>query len=235
MNADTAAILSAIATVASCIATIVLAALTAKYVRLTRELVEEARNAKQPTLFVDVEFDSAEMKFVVGNSGSAAALDIVFQIKDPIPWRTPVGIPSGLNAVSAVKNGIRYLAPGRALKYSAGFLPQDTSMFADGDVIEIDVAYGSDNGRRHNRNIAIDLKSYENVLLESFLDPQREVAKAIRDSSSARSTNSVSSQIVARYTKRNCPSCGEQISRSAKKCPHCHESIAVENSDSRTE
>jgi ssDNA-binding Zn-finger/Zn-ribbon topoisomerase 1 len=61
--------------------------------------------------------------------------------------------------------------------------------------------------------------------LESFQDPEREVARAIRDSESSRSSKDTMKSMVDRMGKRNCPACRELISRKAMKCPRCRHVI----------
>ena len=222
---DTASILSAVGAVASAIATIVLVGLTGRYVKLTHALVEESRQAKYPNVFVDVEFDEIDVKFLVGNSGTTPALDIHFDVKDQVPWRKIGNHPSGITAIVAVQKGISYLAPGRTLKFSAGYIEHDPKFFAEGSSIDITLEFRTEDGAELRRQFTIDLQSYAGILFETFRDPQREVAQAIRDSEhSHRSDESVTSQIHNMF-KKVCPFCGELVASKARKCPHCHEAI----------
>lgn len=68
-----------IGSITSAIATIVLAVLTGRYVHLTNALVEEAKASKHPNVFVDIEFDSYEVRFIVGNSGSTPCEECAVQ------------------------------------------------------------------------------------------------------------------------------------------------------------
>jgi hypothetical protein len=221
---DTAALLSAIGAIASAIATIVLVGLTGKYVKLTHALVEESRQSKYPNVFVDIEFDQRDVKFLVGNSGSTPALDIRFDIKDQVPWRKIGGRSSGIDSISAVKTGISYLAPGRTLKFNAGYIDNDPKFFAEGSSIEITLAFKNEAGIELHREFTIDLQSYSGILFETFLDPQREVARAIRDSERDRRSSETGNRMHNLF-KKSCPSCGEMVASKATKCPHCHEGI----------
>ena len=109
---DLATLAGVIGSVASAVATIVLAVLTGRYVRLTKALVEEAKASKHPNVFVDIEFNSYEVRFIVGNSGSTPARNVRFKVTDNVPWRKIGDVESGLESVSAIKTGISYLAPG---------------------------------------------------------------------------------------------------------------------------
>jgi len=222
---DIASTLSAVGAIASAIATIVLAGLTWKYVKFTHALVEESRQTKYPNVFVDIEFDDMDVKFLVGNAGATPALAISFNVRDQVPWRKIGDHPSGITSIVAVQKGISYLAPGRTLKFNAGYVEYDQNFFAEGSSIDIILDFKTEEGIQLHRQFTIDLQSYSGILFESFLDPQREVAKAIRDSErNRRSDESITSHIHNMF-KKSCPSCGELVSSKAVKCPHCHEVV----------
>ena len=228
---DTAAIVSLIGSTASALATVVLVVLTGKYVRLTHALVEETRSAKFPNVFVDIEFDSSRVKFIVGNAGTSSAVNVSFSIKDSVPWRQLGEHRTGLSALPIVQDGISYLAPGRVLKFEAGYIDRNADFFASGSTIEVGLTFETETGKAVSRQFSIDLRSYTGVLFESFADPEREVAQAIRDAEFKRSSGDPMRSVFSRIGKKSCPSCGEQISSSAKKCPKCHEFVPPESSD----
>ncbi|MDV6343145.1 zinc ribbon domain-containing protein [Nitrosomonas sp. Is37] len=222
---DIAAILSAVGAVASAVATIVLVGLTGKYVKLTHSLVEESRQAKYPNVFVDIEFDGIDVKFLVGNSGTTPALDIRFDVKDQVPWRKIGDRASGITAITAVQKGISYLAPGRTLKFSAGYVDHDPKFYAEGSTIDVTLAFKTEAGAELHREFTIDFQSYSGILFETFRDPQREVARAIRDSEHDRRSDESITGWMRNMLKKKCPSCGELVASKAIKCPHCHEVI----------
>ncbi|MDP3512808.1 MAG: hypothetical protein Q8S20_08660 [Sulfuritalea sp.] len=227
---DIAAVVGVVGSVASAIATIILAVLTGRYVRLTNSLVEEAKAAKFPNVYVDIEFDSFEVRFIVGNAGSMPATNIRFQVTDNVPWRKMEKFESGFESVSAIRSGISYLAPGRILKYNAGFVDRDPAFFSDTSSIEILLTFETDSGVTVKREFAIELRAYSGVLLESFTHPEREVAKAIRDAESHRASRETTKTIFTGRKKR-CTFCGESISIVAKKCPHCLEFLPEQETD----
>jgi len=222
---DYTAILSAIGAVASAVATIVLVVLTGKYVRLTHELVQESKQAKYPNVFVDIEFDEMDVKFIVGNTGSTPAQNIRFTIFDQVPWRKLDNHPTGINAITAVQSGISYLAPGRTLKFHAGYVERDPGFFADASTIDVAVTFEADADSKFTRQFSIELKSYTGILYESFRDPQREVAKAIRDGARDRQSDESLGKRMQSMFKKPCPTCRELVSPKAKKCPHCQSFI----------
>lgn len=223
---DIGIVLAAISSVASAIATVVLAVLTGRYVRLTHALVEEARVAKYPNVFIDLEFEWSEVKLSIGNSGNAPAKSIRFEIVDRVPWRKMQGYAAGLEDLSVVKNGISYLAPGRTLKFVAGLVDRSNDFFSSNSTIEVGLTFQTETGVELRRHFTIDLQTYANVLLESFGDPQREVARAIRDAERGRSSEARRSRSPLLGTMARCPTCCESVMQSARKCPHCHEPIA---------
>ena len=178
---DIASTLSAVGAIASAIATIVLAGLTWKYVKFTHALVEESRQTKYPNVFVDIEFDDMDVKFLVGNAGATPALAISFNVRDQVPWRKIGDHPSGITSIVAVQKGISYLAPGRTLKFNAGYVEYDQNFFAEGSSIDIILDFKTEEGIQLHLQFTIDLQSYSGILVESFLDPELRVAKANRD------------------------------------------------------
>lgn len=216
------------ASVVTAIATIVLAVLTGFYVRLTYALVKEAKLAKFPNVYVDIEIRDEYISFIVGNAGSTPARNIRFKVKDNFPWHGTKGFESGIESISAVKDGISYLAPGRILKYDAGFISRDPSSFTEGNNIEIHLTFETELGTVQKREFSIELRSYHRVLLESFTHPEREIAMAIRDVNRNRSFHESLTQRFMHSAKKVCPICGENIPSKAKKCPRCLEFLPAE-------
>ncbi len=54
-----------------------------------------------------------DLKFLMGNAGESAAIDIHFDVNPSVPWHSNGDHPTGINSIEAVKNGISYLALGR--------------------------------------------------------------------------------------------------------------------------
>lgn len=92
------------------VATEVLVALTARYVRLTHEVVKQARAAREPLASVDIEVGTAEARFLVGNSGHGGAHNLRFEVEEHIRWTWQPQGPSGISSLSPILNGIMYLA-----------------------------------------------------------------------------------------------------------------------------
>jgi hypothetical protein len=228
------AVLSAVASTASALTSIFLVRLTARYVRLTHALVEEAKANKMPNVYVDLEFGSGGVKFVVGNSGSAPAMNIAFSIVDNIPWRTIGERTKSIGTLQVVKNGISYLAPQRTLKYMAGCLEHGIQDFRESSYLEIMLTYTSEEGRIFRREFDIFLSQYSNVLFESFSDPSLEIAHAIKETERERRSHSSFQEMLRGQgvrSKKTCPICDSSINAAAKKCPECLEFIPVEKDE----
>jgi hypothetical protein len=229
---------SASASIASAFTSILLVKLTARYVRLTHALVEEAKANKMPNVFVDLEFGSDGVKFVVGNSGSAPAANIAFSIIDNISWRTIGEREESIGTLQVVKDGISYLAPQRTLKYMAGRLERGRQAFRESSRLEIVLTYASEEGRTFRREFVIFLSQYSNVLFESFSDPSLEIARAIKETERNRQSHErmrvLQGQFDLSQVKKTCPICCSSINVAAKKCPTCLEFIPVEKDEDQS-
>lgn len=223
---DAASAISALGSLASAIATVILAVLTAKYVRLTNSLVDEAKTAKLPNVYVDLEIDDFDVKLVIGNSGQSAAQDIRFEVKDAVPWRKMGDHHTGVAALAPIRDGLSYLAPGRVLKYHAGVAGADAEFFAVGSTMDFRITFKSDAGTEQERQFTIELHSYSGILYESFRHPEREVARAIRDAESSKRTDESIRGMFTNLGKRQCPACRKYVSSKARKCPKCQHLIS---------
>jgi hypothetical protein len=222
-------VISIISTAVVAFATVALALITNKYVRLTKVMVEEMKNAREPNVHVDFELPEKTLRLVIGNSGQSSAKNVRFEVVSDVDCiRTVVNqknVLGGLANLHIFENGISYLSPGRKLKFWAGFLePKKETHF--NKVFRVLVRYENDSGKLFERNIAIDMGQYEDVLFESFKDSNLTVAEAIKDAERSRQLRDPGRSIF----KARCPTCGENVKLFAKKCPHCGEWIKQKES-----
>ncbi len=228
-------VIAILGTSVTTVATVTLAYLTWKYVKFTRELVEEARSSKQPNVFVDFEIENSYLKIVISNNGGLPAADIRFEAVESITWDNMYAPHSGLDRVEAIKNGISYLAPGRFLKFFVGRLASQNDASDQPNKAQIKIDFrAADSSNRFSRIYDVDLAPYINALEESFKGPQHEVAKAIESSERSRKSSEHMSRSRSRFAnfgKRACPHCYEAINPKATKCPHCQERITNTESD----
>ena len=219
-----------ITTILATVANVALVLLTSLYVYLTREMVREMRSSHDPAVFVDLEFPEMQGQIIIGNSGQSAAKNVKFKIQDSIPWMGKEKRAVGFDSIKAVKNGISYLPPGRTFKYYAG-IPDWKKTEGQTCLLEVQVEYESEHGKsKFKREYVIDFAQYQSVLFESFRDPNREVAKAIRDAERSHQSHAASRVIpnFGAMSQKLCPMCAELIPGAAKKCSHCGELISAE-------
>lgn len=215
---DIATIVQIIGAVVTAMATLALAVLTRKYVILSREMLEESRVSRRASVFLDLEMRHSDVRLTVGNLGNASAQNIKIEVKDSLPWRDGLG-SDGFNAISIVKHGLSYLAPGRMLKYEAGF-PDWKKVAPNESVVEFTLRYES-QGRQYSDQFRIDLSEYTGVLVESFRNESSEIASTLHDIE--RNLRHKDPGFLQRAMQKSCPFCGKGIPSSAKKCHHCHE------------
>lgn len=208
------------------IATIVLAWMTYRYVKLTNHMLAETRALRGPTIYVDLEMDVFLVILIIGNSGSGPAHNISFNVKESIPWRESKNL-IGISNLSPIKEGVSYLAPGRILKYNAGYLDWDKLKELD-CIISFNIEYDDHLRKHHNFKFLIDMGQYDGIRFESFKNPASEIAGAIRKIEDARRSDKTIGRITSSWGSKKCPICGERISVDAKKCPHCMEFLSEE-------
>lgn len=160
--------------------TIVLAVLTWRYVRLTANLLDHARQAAKPQVIVDLEFPSNMTHLVIENRGGSPARDVRFTVEKDVPWlKWHQDKPGGLGGVPPVAHGVSYLTPGRRLVFLLG----NFFGIPDGESGEIDlrIDFKDDEGASYTRRVSIDLAQYLGVSTGSFRNPADNIADAIRD------------------------------------------------------
>jgi hypothetical protein len=205
------------------VATIALAGLTMRYVLLTGRMVEEMKTAREPSVHIDIEFpEHYDLHVTIGNSGASAAKNLWFTYEDTVPWRPFGEGPTGLQGLDIFQAGLDYLAPGRLLKFLAGS-PDWSKIAKTGGKLMVTLHFDDDAGVNHERRVSIDLKQYVQVNPESYRDPSVAIAKAIESAERSRSTRDLFERFPR--PKQVCPSCGESVLASAKKCRYCHEFI----------
>jgi hypothetical protein len=222
------AVASLVSTLVVTIATVALAIFTARYVRLTRGLVEESRRSRCPLVNIDFEVPDHRMNLVIENHGLSPARDVRIELVEEragFEWIGGFGGRSGLAEVAGLRKGVSYLTPARRLKYEVGF--PNWSKMPEGPVVaSFRVGFSSLDGERFEQNVDFDFDQLRGVLFESFRDPSQDVAKAIRDSESSRRSHQQFDghfrSLIAPATKK-CVMCSETILMDAKKCHFCGE------------
>ena len=228
---DTAEIvrIQIITTIVVTAANVLLVLLTSAYVYLTRQMVNETRAIRDPSVFVDLELPEESARLSIGNSGQSAALNIKFMVEEDAPWVGRGRFSEGIKSLEVIKNGVSYLPAGRTLKYSVGALEWE-QIDEKRRWLKIQVTYENDIGRKFKREHHIDLAQYKGLLFESYRDSNMAIAKAISEAERSRRFSEDSDRRLkdmgfhAIHEKR-CPMCAELIPNAAKKCSHCGEML----------
>ncbi len=215
---------SVLCTVIITFATVALALLTRKYVELTKAMLDDIRNAREPDVFVDFEIPGHTTRFVIGNAGECSARNIRFDVLSDASCfeRSHEQSPGKLADLRAIQKGISFLSPGRTLKFKLGALRRHFD--SDGPcIMRILVRFENAAGKGFVRDIVIDMTQYSGVLFESFQDSGKVIADAVGDLRRWQQRQVRSSRALTPFHQRPlCPTCAEPVSSAAQKCPHCH-------------
>jgi hypothetical protein len=152
-----------------------------------------------------------------GNAGPTAARNICIKVRGDVPWRGT----DRFSQLAVLQNGISYLAPGRTLRFWAGWVDWE-KLKEGGGSIDLSLDFETESGKRLRREALFDLTHYIDVGPDSFQDPAAQIAEAIKSGIASLSRESKSASPIERLFKRGCPTCGSTISSSAKKCPYCN-------------
>jgi hypothetical protein len=219
---------NAAAAVAVAAATIVLVVLTALYVRATQRMLLHYNESKDPYVFVDLELsDDHRVCLVVSNIGLSVARHLRFEVLQDVELTGLGRGELGFAALPVIRDGIEYLPPNRSLRFTAGHRlgPRNEDRWG---LLKLTVRFSNEQGRPFEREIAIDTDLYKSVRFDSYTDSNSQVARAIESLERRIDRPTIEQQLPrALRGKQLCPSCAEEISSKAKKCPKCHEPVPL--------
>ncbi|TAM45862.1 MAG: zinc ribbon domain-containing protein [Acidobacteria bacterium] len=227
--------INAVSTVVVAGATLVLAALTAWYARITSKMLAEMRASRDPCVLLDLEApDVGELHLVISNIGQSVARNVRFEVLHDVDWLQPVGGEGpGLASWPVIRNGVRYLTPGRSLRFSADrFQLHKTGMFEG--TLQVKVRYDNEAGRELSRDVTIDTKLFGEVRFDSYRDSNWAVAEALKALDRGMNRKDPLRSVFLGLGKRPCPFCGELIPQAARKCARCHEFLPPPESHEST-
>lgn len=173
------------------VATIALAAITAVYVRITRNTLKEVREARdaetRPNViaYFDVPHDETWADFIVENIGKTLALDVKMEIDPPLQN----GEGQDMMELPMIMNGIPMLLPGRNMRTTFAFTDryfhQDLPMTYN---VKVTYRGGMDNKQRESICVA-DLSVFDqrtHIVRYRMHDLVRQVEKLTREVSDIR-------------------------------------------------
>lgn len=201
-------------------ATIFLVWLTSRYVRLTREMVEEMRVNREPSVFVDLEIAERGVKYSIGNLSPSPAINVKVELECiDIPWLITERTNNPFSKM------ISYLPPNRTYQYLGGpIISKKVDKNSIGE-FHFKISYINENKKKYNREIIYNLNQYSDLLYSTFHDPIHYVAQAISNLERRRGFDRYFKSPYKLDKKKTikCEFCYEDIAEQATKCPHCLE------------
>jgi hypothetical protein len=157
-----------LASVISAFATVVLAYLTSRYVKLTYEMVDEIKKARNPIVIINFikrmeGYNLTEIDMIISNKGLSPAIDINLRAAyethlfrdDIIKGNMELKIFQ-LNELPIFKTGITYLAPGDDIRDNIGKI--ENKDIRESPLVRIGYNYKTETGETIYRNIMLDLR-----------------------------------------------------------------------------
>lgn len=194
--------------------------------KFARKTVREMQEAREPSVYLELEFPSHQSRIVVGNYGLSPALNVRFTVQDNAPWRAINVEPKNLSEAEVVQNGISFLGPGRTLRYIGGSLDWARLTKENGD-INIEITFENEAKRTFTKRYEINLAYTKSLRFDTYKDTSHEITEAIREMSSNQMIRGSQRQVLPTITTQriSCPVCAEGILPAAKKCRYCHSVI----------
>ena len=166
----------------------VVAGCTVLYCVLTAWLALETRKMRtaqsEPKVSVQLElnnqYGTGGMQLAIRNEGMGPAEDIRFEFEGDPNYFTANGMRTPIDEVSVIKEGLRYLGPGREFTFILGWLFGEAFERASEQPWTFHIQYKDQTGKSKKDKYVLHLSQFSHLILSSG-DPLRGIEKHLGD------------------------------------------------------
>ena len=162
----------------------VVALSTVFYVGITCWLAWETRKMRtaqnEPKVSIQLELNSqvgqGGMQLAIRNEGMGPAQDITFEFVGNPNHFTSNGMRTPVDEVPAIRDGLRYLGPGRQFTLILGWLFGDAFNRASEEPWTFHMRYKNQTGKERKESYVLDFSQFSHLIIGDG-DPLRKIAK----------------------------------------------------------
>lgn len=207
-------------------ATVALLIVTGWYAILTRNIAREARRSQRAYVYADVTTSgrSFGMEFVIGNTGSRAAHNVMVTVA-----ANHDEVVEALAGLGCVTHGMSYIAPGQRYRYYVRGGINEWLEMKPPPRIDVFVAY-SDAEHNHEESFTFDIAAFESAAADTFRTPEQDMAAELREIGRTMRSKESSDRMAQRtrqWFSGSCPVCKSEIHPDARRCPRCGARLAL--------
>lgn len=166
----------------------VVAASTLFYVVITGWLAWETRRMRtaqsEPKVSIQLELNhlvgQGGMQLAIRNEGMGPAQDIRFEFDGNPDLFTSNGMRTPIDQVPVVRDGLKYLGPGRQFTFVLGWLFGDAFVQASKQTWEFHVNYKTQTGKLRKDSYVLDFSQFSHLIIGEG-DPLRKIEKHLGD------------------------------------------------------
>ncbi len=138
--------------------------------KFARKTVREMQEAREPSVYLEIELPSQHSTIVVGNYGLSPALNVQFEVDDKAPWHPMLVAPKSLSQSDVVRNGISFLGPGRTLRYIGGNMDWQ-KLTAENAVIFITITFENEAKKKFTKRYELNMLFAKSLRFDTYSRP----------------------------------------------------------------